>query len=747
MKKLFIVESPGKAKTIKKYLGNDFTVTSTMGHIKDLPQKKLGVEINPPTLTMTYETMPGKEKTIKELKKYIATSDEIYLAPDADREGEIIAFHINDLIAKDIKENKNKKVYRVTYNEISKEAILESIKNKRDLDYAIIEAQQARRILDRLVGYKVSPVLWKKISKGLSAGRVQSVALKLICRREEEIKNFIIEEYWTVHGTINYEKNKIIADIFPIEKSKKSLNEEEAEKIINATKTNNWHIEDVKDREKKRKPLPPFITSSLQQSSYNLLHYNVQQTMLIAQQLYEGIALENDENSLPLITYMRTDSTRISEQSSEQARQYIEKKYGSDYLPKKSIAYTTKGKAQDAHEAIRPINVTITPESIKNKVKKEQYNLYNLIWTRFVACQMTDAIYRTRTINLIDESKQFCGKITGSNIAFDGFLKVYNTKEDEEDDKELPPHLEKGKIIIFSEINKKQHFTQPPARYSEATLVKELEQKGIGRPSTYAPILKTIRDRLYTELDVKKRFVPSALGMQVCEILEENMQKIMDYSFTAEMEKKLDEIAGGESTRNKLIFDFYDYLIPAVETFLGKKIEKKHTITELKCPEVNCNGELLIKFSKTGEFLGCSKFPTCKFTANFSRNEKEEIMIELKKKESAELLDILCAKCNKPMMKKMGRYGEFIACSGYPACTYIKQETTSALCLLCKKNHLGKKSWKGKIFWGCLGYPTCKFTINGDIIEKTCSHCQYPFYKKNGADLTCANKDCTEKIE
>lgn len=738
MKKLFIVESPGKAKTIKKYLGEDFIVTSTMGHIKDLPSKALGIEINPPNnVDITYDIMEGKEKVIKELKKYIDNASEIYLAPDADREGEIIAYHIKELI--DSRKNKDKKlVYRVTYNEVSKKAILESITHKREIDQNMVAAQQARRILDRLVGYKVSPVLWRKIAKGLSAGRVQSVALKLVCKRDEEIKNFITTEYWSVHGLLHATKIQVE---FLLKKNKKEvLTEKDADNILASAEKATWEVSEVKDREKKRKPLSPFVTSSLQQSAYNVLHFNVQQTMMYAQQLYEGIVLDDENTPVALITYMRTDSTRISDEALEVVRKYISSEIGIQYTPKSPIKYSKKEAAQDAHEAIRPIDPWITPESIKNKVKKELYELYYLIWKRFVASQMEDAIYTTRSIHISDQKNELIGKMTGSIILFDGFLKVYDTKEEDEDEQKLPPQMEVGQKVVIDNIAKKQHFTQPPARYSEATLVKELEQKGIGRPSTYVPILRTIRDRLYTELDSKKRFMATKLGFEVCNILEENMTKIMDYSFTATMEEELDKIAQGEMARNKLIFDFYDYLIPAVNEFLSKKIEKQYQDTNLSCPE--CESKLLIKWGKTGEFIGCSKFPECKYTSNFIKENNEIILTSAERGENSNMLDILCEKCQKPMLKKMGRFGEFIACSGYPECNYILQEKTKHMCPGCGKNPLSKKSWKGKIFWGCKGYPDCKFSINGGMIEKDCPICGYHFAKEDG---TCLNKNCNSK--
>lgn len=735
MKKLFIVESPGKAKTIKKYLGENFIVASTMGHIKDLPQKSLGIEILPPEINIEYVVMDGKEKVVKELKKYISNSDEIYLAPDADREGEIIAFHINQIINE---QKKKKNIFRVTYNEVSKKAIDECFEHKRFIDDNMVAAQQARRVLDRLVGYKVSPVLWKKLSKGLSAGRVQSVALKLICVREDEIKKFIVEEYWTVHSKI--QGTNILIDIFEKNKRKTHLSQIEADNIISNNKDMLWKVQSVKDKEKKRKPYGPFVTSTLQQAAYNILHYNVQKTMQCAQQLYEGVVLGDENNPVALITYMRTDSTRISEDALKEVRSYIESSYGQNYLPKNAVKYTAKKEAQDAHEAIRPIDVTVLPEDIRLKVKKEIYEIYNLIWSRYVACQMSEAIYSSRSIIL--ESTSLEGKLSGSQIKFDGFLKVYNTKDTEELDesKKLPPSLAVGNVIEIEKLYSKQHFTQPPSRYSEATLVKELEEKRIGRPSTYVPIVRTIMDRLYTSLDTNNRFVPTKLGYDVYAILEKYMPTIMDYSFTAQMEEKLDMVAQGSLTRNKLVFDFYDYLIPAVAKFLSEKIVKQYEIIEAKC--TLCQGDLAIKWSKAGEFVGCMKYPECKFTSNFKRKENGVIELLKHSKEEQLVSGVLCELCQKPVIKKFGKFGEFMACSGYPECSYILKEKTKSLCPVCGKMPLCKKTWRGKIFWGCGDYPNCKFSINGDIIEQNCSICNYAFAKINGS---CANKYCKEQ--
>jgi DNA topoisomerase-1 len=730
MKKLLIVESPAKAKTITKFLGKDFFVTSTMGHIKDLPEKKIGVEIDKNcNIKIDYEILKKKDKTIKEIKKAAIKAEEIYLAPDADREGEIIALHAKEVVEEVIK-SKKVKIKRVTYNEISKKAIMNAIEKARDIDYKMVEAQQARRILDRLVGYKVSPILWKKISKGLSAGRVQSVALKMICQKEEEIKAFVKKEYWTVHGVFEVEKFQISADLIKINSKKvEDLLEIDAKKIEADVKKLNWYIDSIKDTDRVRKPYAPFITSTLQQAAYNVLGFNVQRTMSIAQNLYEGVSIDGSISAL--ITYMRTDSTRLSDESIKDVRSYISKNFGDKYLPENNILYVGKAKdenVQDAHEAIRPIDVNVTPDSIKKYVEKDIYELYNLIWKRFVACQMNNAKYITRSIIFTAEKDIYNFRASGSVVVFDGFLKVYaQLEEDEEDKNNLPPMIEEGKKSKVISSSSKQHFTQPPARYSEATLVGELKEQGIGRPSTYAAILRTIRDRLYTFLDEKKRFVPTDLGILVSNILQDNLPKIMDLKFTAIMEENLDKIANGKITRNEALCDFYNEFSEAIEKFEKKKLEKSAEKTDIKCQQEGCSGMLNIKIGRTGAFLGCSLYPDCKFTSNFAKDENGKISIIEAKKD--EILDINCPNCQKSLCRKRGRFGVFVACSGYPDCKYIHKEQTKNNCPLCNKNKLTKKSWRGATFWSCMSYPECKFSINGNILEKDCQKCKGHFLK------------------
>lgn len=746
MKKLILVESPTKIKTLKKFL-KDFLFGSTRGHIKDLPEKKIGVEIDKKKeIQITYDVMKGKEKVISEIKKLAKEADVIYLASDPDREGEIISLHAKEVI-ESIRGKKNFTIKRITFNEITKKAVLESLNNPREIDFNLVNAQQARRILDRWVGYKVSPILSRKISKGLSAGRVQSVSLKLICNREEEIRNFKIEEYWTIHGDFEIGKNKLVSDLVKVNGKKfDSCPKEDLSKILKNLKNQIWKLSEIKDSKKKRNPLAPFITSSLQQSAYNNLGFNVQQTMILAQKLYEGISI--DGNQQALITYMRTDSTRISEEALKDARNFIEKEFGEKYLPEKANIYTKKN-VQDAHEAIRPIDINLKPIDLKNHLEKEIYQLYELIWNRFISSQMNPAEYSNRQIFFENENKEFVFRASGSTLIFDGFLKLFNSKsEDEEDEKEkkLPSDLKENEKADLKKIEEKQHFTQPPTRYSEGSLVKELENRKIGRPGTYASILRTIRDRLYTFLDEKKRFVPTDLGELVTKTLEANVPEIMNISFTADMEEKLDLIAQEKEKRDDVLVKFYEHFEKQLEKFQGEKIDKNIELTNVKCEREGCSGNLRIKFGKNGQFLGCENFPECNFTANFKKNENGEIQILKIEKFEPEILDEKCENCGKNLILRIGKFGKFIACSGYPECKYIAKQRSKEFCPECKKEKLIKKIWKGQTFWGCEGYPNCKYSINGDILEEACEKCNFPFLqKKKDGSIICASKDCDFK--
>lgn len=745
MKNLLIVESPAKIKTISKFLGKDFKIMSTVGHIKDLPQKEIGVSINE-TIDIQYVPLEGKEKTIADIVKEAKKADHIYLAPDPDREGEIIAWHVEQEIIKLVKDPHV--IKRITFNEITKTAIEDAIAHPHDVDLHKVAAQQARRILDRIVGYEVSPILWRKISKGLSAGRVQSVTLKLICDREQEIKTFKQEEYWSVDALFQAAAGPILASLTHINKKKLSLaTEKEVQKVVSSLKEESYAIDTIKDTKRLKNPAPPFMTSTLQQTAYNQLGFSVQKTMQVAQKLYEGIPLDDPSTPVALITYMRSDSLRIADSALKQTRTFIEKEYGKDYLPTSATVYS-KAKGQDAHEAIRPTDVTLHPDAIARFLPTDAAKLYTLIWRRFVACQAKPAQYAQRQISI--QGGVYTFKVTGSTLLFDGFLKIYGTEEEKEEETTtkvvIPKGIQEKDPLDLKTITPKQHFTQPPPRYTEATLIKALEKEGIGRPSTYATIMKTIQARSYTSLDDKKRFAPTELGTVVTKMLTENLPKIMNIGFTAEMEEDLDKVAQGSLDRDLLLRRFYKDFEKDLETFRGeaKKVVEK---TSLICPECN-EGHLIIRFGKAGPFAGCERYPNCTFTSNFERQPDDSI--KLVKAEQPKVLEEACPVCEKPLREMRGRFGPFIACTGYPGCKYIKQVKAGFACTQCGKGDVVQKIWKGKKFWGCSTYPSCNFSINGEIEETPCNACQAPYLlrrvdKEGNVTLICNNKSCGVK--
>lgn len=741
MKKLLIVESPAKIKTISKFLGKDFKVLSTRGHIMDLPSKELGVTING-SIDVTYVVLEGKEKVISDIVREAKNADDIYLAPDPDREGEIIAWHVAQALKKSIKEV-SKKIHRIAFNEITKSAVQKALDAPGKIDLHKVEAQQARRILDRWVGYEVSPILWRKIATGLSAGRVQSVALKLICDREEQIRAFKPEEYWTIEGLFALDKEtNLLAALVQIGENKAEIsNEADAKKIVTAIKKQSYSIAAIKDSERKKNPPAPFMTSTLQQVAYNSLGFSVDKTMQLAQQLYEGVPLEDASAPTALITYMRTDSQRIADSALSAVRTYITDEFGEKYLPEKENIYSKAG--QDAHEAIRPIDVSITPETVKGSVPKDLAKLYDLIWKRFVSCQMNPAEYAQRQVTI--EGGEFKFRATGSTLLFDGFLRVWQEKEEEENGSgatKLPENLAEGQETDLKKIDPQQHFTQAPPRYSQATLVKELEKEGIGRPSTYATILKTIQARSYTTLE-KKRFVPTELGMAVTKMLSENLPKIMNLKFTAVMEEDLDKIASGDLERDILLRAFHTDFEKDLEVFSGEQ-KRAGEVTDVTCPTCK-KAKLLIRFGKSGPFLGCQKYPECKFTSNFTRNEDGTITIV--KTPKPQLLDEKCPNCDKQMRQMVGRFGPFVSCSGYPECKYIKKEIAHFPCPECG-GELNKRSWKGRIFWGCASYPKCKFSISGDIEQTKCPKCKKSPYllkrtsREGITTISCPRENC-----
>lgn len=749
MKKLLIVESPAKIKTISKILGNDFKIMSTVGHIMDLPPHKIGVSINQKkgTIGIDYVVMKNKEQVIQDIVKNAKNCGEILLAPDPDREGEIIAWHIGQEIAKVVNPEK---IRRITFNEITKEAILEAIAHPADINMQRVAAQQARRVLDRWVGYEVSPILWRKIMRGLSAGRVQSVALKLVCDREIAIREFKPEEFWSIEGKFKHGKENFTAELVLINNKKFELKTQtQTDLVVQEIKQAKFSIDTIQDKKRAKNPVAPFMTSSLQQAAYNQLGFSVKKTMQLAQKLYEGLPLQDSDTPVALITYMRTDSLRIADSALSSVRKFIGKNFDKEYLPASPNVYSkSKAKtvaAQDAHEAIRPINVDLTPEVTKNYLPKDAYKLYELIWKRFVASQMKPALYAQRTVTLIGD--KFTFKVVGSTLIFDGFLKVYkdDSETEEEQKTKLPKSLTEKNPVDLDKIDPKQHFTQAPPRYTEASLVKELEKEGIGRPSTYASILATIQARAYTEIDEKKRFVPTELGFAVTNLLTQNLPKIMNTKFTAHMEDDLDKISHGELERDVLLKEFYSNFKDDLKKFSESDRAVKEI--DMSCPQCESHN-LSIRFGKAGEFLGCSNYPECNFTSNFVRDENGKI--ELKAKVIAEpvLLEEVCPKCGKQLREMTGKFGKFASCSGYPECKYIKQEKAQVSCGSCQSD-LVKRRWIGGEFWGCANYPKCKFAVFGDIVQTPCPQCKQPFMGsrqlKSGTVVSCPNPACKYK--
>ncbi len=685
--KLVIVESPAKAKTIEKYLGKNYVVEASMGHVRDLPKSQLGVDIendyNP-----KYITIRGKGELLSKLRKLAKKSDKIYLATDPDREGEAISWHLANVLK--IDENEN---CRIEFNEITKDAVKNSIKHPRKINCNLVDAQQARRVLDRLVGYEISPLLWRNVKWGLSAGRVQSAALKLICDREEEIKKFNPEEYWTVDVKLKKGKKS-----FPVKlttKNKKKIeikNKEQADQIIDELKENEYIVSKIKKGTKNKNPLAPFTTSTLQQEASKKLNFMTKKTMSVAQQLYEGVEVKKF-GTVGLITYMRTDSVRISKEAQEKALNFIDETYGKEYVPEEPRVYKGKKNIQDAHEAIRPTYVEITPEIAKANLSNDQYKLYALIWKRFIASQMATCILNTNSLEI--KNGNYTLRASGSTIKFDGFMKVYEYISGEEEESVLLPELEENEVLKEESIEGKQHFTQPPARYSEAAFVKLLEEKGIGRPSTYVPTISTLISRKYVDRE-KKILIPTELGFIVNDILSNYFKQIVDTDFTAEMEVKLDNVEAGKESWTHIVDEFF--------TPLKEDIEK-------------------------------------------AEKEISKVIIEDK------VSDVPCDKCGRLMVIKHGRFGDFLACPGYPECQNTKPivEEVDANCPLCGGKILVKRSKKGNRFYGCSNYPECNFVSWYEPTNEKCPECgSYMvkrYSKSKGEYLQCSDKECKyEKI-
>jgi DNA topoisomerase-1 len=696
-KSLVIVESPSKAKTIGQYLGDAYEVFATVGHIKNLPEKKLGVDIKNDFIP-EYVTIDGKEKIIEKLKKLSFDKDKIFIATDPDREGEAIAWHILEEI-----KNKNKVIKRVLFNEITKEAVLDGIEHPIDIDNNKVQAQQARRVMDRIVGYKVSPFLWKTIYSGLSAGRVQSVALRLICEREDAIESFKQEEYWSITARLKgKEIDTFDSELFKINgKNFKIPDEESAKEHVRNIKNGKFIVRSITKKETKRSPSPPFTTSTLQQEAAKRFGMSTSYIMSLAQQLYEGVEIKKGE-SVGLITYMRTDSTRISDKAISEIRNFIFDNYGKEYLPQKPKIYKKDRKIQDAHEAIRPTSFNLPPKKVKNYLNEAQFKLYELIWNRFTACQMNDAILENVQGDI--ECGNYLFRTTVTTTLFMGFLHVYEEyKEDksEEPKTKFPPNLKVEMALDLVDIIPKQHFTKPPSRYTESTLVKELDYNGIGRPSTYAIIISNIIQRKYVEKEEKK-LVPTELGRTVSKILTGNFPEIFNVEFTSKMEEEFDKIEIGKKGSVNVLRDFYDPFIDSLKNVNSKRAEIKKELaehTEEKCEL--CGREMVIKWGKHGKFYACSGYPECK-------NAKP---INQKKSES---LDEECPKCGSKLVKKVGRFGEFIACSNYPDCRYTrpiddtKIEETNEKCPKCNSPLVIRNGRYGK-FLACSNYPKCKY--------------------------------------
>lgn len=793
-KSLVIVESPAKAKTIGKYLGDQFVVKASLGHIKDLPKSDLAVDVDR-GFEPTYEVIEGKKKLIGELRAAAKGVDSIYLAADPDREGEAICYHLQEELAS--KKADGPKIYRVMFNEITATAVRKAFDNPLQVNTNLVDAQQARRVLDRLVGYKISPLLWDKVRRGLSAGRVQTVALRLIVDREREIQAFLKEEYWTIDVALNAKKAPVLkARLAKIDGENQPIpNEERSSAIVMDLAERPYIVQSVGTKEKRRNPVPPFITSTLQQEAARKLRFSVKRSMIIAQRLYEGVEL-GAEGSIGLITYMRTDSVRVSDDALGEVRQFIGDRYGAPYLPEKANLYKGKKDAQDAHEAIRPTAAMRTPESVAPYLQEDELKMYRLIWMRFVASQMTSAVFDQTTIDVSAKGKskaEYMFRATGSVPKFDGFLAVYEEGKDvkDEDDDELKqklPLVTQGEELKLKTLDAEQHFTEPPPRFNEATLVKELEAKGVGRPSTYASILSTIQEREYVKKEGGK-FYPTELGTVVTDLLTESFGDIFDIRYTARMEEELDEIEDGKVDWRQAMGSFYERFAVDLERAATQMtdIKRMEKPTDFICEK--CGKPMVIKWGRHGSFIACTGYPECSNTRELPSAQPEEMgeqgeeeycpncgrPMVLKKgrfgqfyacsgypdckttkqlgqaaKQADVPLEELCPTCGKNLVKKFGRFGEFIACSSYPTCKYVKQKTVGVKCPTCSTGDIiERRSKKGKTFYGCNRYPECDFVAWGKPVAKACPECNNPYliekFLKSGAFAQCPNAECKYK--
>jgi len=763
-KNLVIVESPAKAKTLEKYLGRDYQVKASVGHVVDLPKSKLGVDIKK-NFAPDFTVILSKKKVIDELKKAAKGKENIYLASDPDREGEAIAWHIADHVVKN-----HKRVHRVMINEITKKAVQEAIANPQELDRNKFDAQVARRVLDRLVGYKISPILWTKVRRGLSAGRVQSVAVRLVCEREKEVRAFEPVEYWSLTALLEGHlpppfKAKLAQWRGQKFDNKKFRLESETgvQEIVKSLESAPWVIGEVEKKERRRYPTPPFVTSKLQQEAARKLGFQPKRTMQLAQQLYEGVEL-GSEGSVGLITYMRTDSTRVSNDALAAVREHIQTQYGKNYLPDKPNVFRSKKSAQDAHEAIRPTTLEYSPERVRRYLRRDMLQLYSLIWDRFVASQMVPAVYDQTAFEIPVKEALF--RATGQQIKFDGFMKLYTEGRDEratqangedEDENDSPeidgvlPNLQKGDVLNLLSMEPRQHFTQPPPRFTQASLIKELDEKGIGRPSTYAAIISNILDREYVAQNESRQLVPTDLGFLVTDLLVESFPDILNVEFTAGMEDELDKIEDGKEKWTKTMKRFYtpferDLKKAAKEM---RDVKRQEVPTDIACEK--CGALMVVKWGRNGEFIACPNYPECKNTKNFKRSNEGEIEIA-----AEEQVDEACEKCGKPMLLRFGKFGKFLGCSGYPECKNIqplqKPVDLGIKCPECKEGNIKeRKSRWGKMFYGCDKYPECKFASWDKPMPTPCPDCDSPILvekvtKRAGRTHRCYKKECGYSI-
>lgn len=738
MSKLVIVESPSKAKTIQKYLGKDYEVMASKGHVRDLPKSKFGIDVEH-DFAPQYIALADKKELIASLKKAAKASDAVYLATDPDREGEAISWHLATLLGLD-----PLTCNRVAFNEITKTGVLKGMEHPAGIDMNLVDAQQARRVLDRIVGYKISPLLWKKVRKGLSAGRVQSVALRLVVDREKEIRGFQAEEYWSIDAKLLKERKSFDAKLITDVKGKKITltNETEAHAVLDAVTGKPFVVSGVKKGTKTRTPAPPFNTSALQQEASRKLNFTAKRTMSVAQGLYEGVTVPG-EGTTGLITYMRTDSLRISEEARAAGNAYIAAVYGEKYLPEKPRYYKTKAGAQDAHEAIRPTHIELTPAKVKDSLSAEQYKLYKLIWDRFIASLMAACLMDTMTVDITCGDYLF--RSTGFSVRFDGYTALYVEGRDEEDEEGgALPALSEGDELKVKDLAANQHFTQPPQRYTEATLIKALEENGIGRPATYAPILTNIQAREYIEKE-KKSLKPTPLGETITDLMCEHFKNIVNVKFTAGMETELDRVEAGESSWEEVIRSFYGDFIKtlekAEEALDGKFVKIPEVETDVLCDK--CGRKMVLKTGRYGKFLACPGYPECKNT------KPVDVMKTTPAGETApateEETDILCDKCGRKMILKTGRYGKFLACPGYPECKNTKplNKEMPGECPLCGGKLLEKRSKRGRTFYGCEHNPKCSFMTWDEPTDERCAKCGETLFAKKTVKV-CHNEGCAD---